>query len=290
MKITHAIDETRQARASLGHVALVPTMGALHDGHLSLIRLARQHADRVAVSIFVNPTQFAPHEDLEKYPRPIERDLQRCRDLGVDLVFNPDVPTIYPPYELPVEISVPAIGRILEGEHRPHFFGGVCQVVAKLFNIIQPQAAVFGQKDYQQLKVIEAMVTGLNMPIEILPGTTMRDPDGLAMSSRNVYLNADQRHRGLSLSKALHEAEQLIADGVMDPEQVESAMRQVLTAHDAAIDYAVVRDARSLQPVDTVNSQVEPVVCLIAAKIGPVRLIDNRVFGEAKGRRQKAEV
>jgi pantoate--beta-alanine ligase len=288
MQTTHTIDETRQARSSLGRLAIVPTMGALHEGHLSLIRLARQHADRVAVSIFVNPTQFAPHEDLDKYPRPIERDLDLCRQHAVDLVFNPGVETIYPPHELPVEINVPAIGSILEGEHRPQFFPGVCRVVAKLFNIVQPDAAVFGQKDYQQLKVIEAMVAGLNMPIEILAGPTLRDPDGLAMSSRNVYLDAGQRKRALSLSKALREAEQLIDDGVMDPQHIESAMRQVLRSHDANIDYAVVRDARSLQPVDTVNPDVEPVVGLIAAKIDHVRLIDNRVIGQAEGKRHKA--
>jgi len=278
MQVTHTIDETRQARRSLGRLAFVPTMGALHEGHLSLMRLARQHADHVAASIFVNPAQFAPHEDLDRYPRPIERDLDLCRDVGVDLVFNPPVEVIYPPRELPVEVNVPAIGSMLEGESRPRFFGGVCRVVAKLFNIVQPDAAVFGRKDYQQWKVIEAMVAGLNMPIDIVPGPTVRDPDGLAMSSRNVYLDDAQRKRGLSLSKALNEAEQVIRDGEMDPARIEQAMGQVLAAHDAKIDYAVVRDARTLQSVDTVNPAAEPVVCLIAAKIDHVRLIDNRVI------------
>jgi len=280
MIVTHTVQQTRQTRAKLGRTAFVPTMGALHEGHLSLMRLAREHADHVTASIFVNPAQFAPHEDLDQYPRPIERDLELCEQAGVDLVFNPNVDVIYPPHELPVDVNVPAIATMLEGEHRPQFFGGVCRVVAKLFNIVQPDVAVFGRKDYQQLKVIEAMVTGLNMPIQIVPGQTMRDLDGMAMSSRNVYLDADQRQRGLSLSKALREAEQLIADGVMEPQRIEQAMRQVLEAHGAVIEYAAVRHHHTLQPIDLVDTRREPVVCLIAARIDHVRLIDNRVIGE----------
>ena len=281
MIVTRHIDETRAARRPMGRLAFVPTMGALHEGHLSLMRLARQHADRLAVSIFVNPAQFAPHEDLEKYPRPIERDLELCRQTGVDLVFNPPAEVVYPPDELPVEINVPAIAGVLEGEHRPQFFGGVCRVVAKLFGIVQPDAAVFGMKDYQQLRVIEAMTAGLNLPIDIVPGPTVREPDGLAMSSRNVYLEGDQRRRGLALSKALREAEALIRDGVMAPDRVEHAMRQVLEAHRAEIDYAAVRHPQTLQPIDAINLDLEPVVCLVAAKIDRVRLIDNRLIAGA---------
>ncbi len=277
MIVTHTIDETRQRRAALGTVALVPTMGALHAGHLSLVRRAKQLADHVAVSIFVNPTQFAPHEDFEKYPRPIESDLAKCRAEGVDLVFNPTVDELYPPAVGAIELSVPELAQTLEGEFRPHFFGGVCRVVAKLLNVVRPDVACFGQKDYQQLRVIEAMTAGLCLPIRIEPCPTVRDDDGLALSSRNAYLDDKQRKRGLSLSMALAEAERAIADGETDPDEVEGAMRRVMATHDVRVDYAAVRHSKTLKPLDLINLALEPVVCLVAAHVDRVRLIDNRV-------------
>ncbi len=279
MIVSKTIADCRRHRAALGRVAFVPTMGALHEGHLSLIRRAKTLADAVVVSIFVNPAQFAPHEDLDKYPRPVEADLAACEKLGVDLAFNPGVDEIYPPDELPVSVEVPALGRILEGEHRPHFFGGVCRVVAKLFHIVQPDIACFGRKDYQQLKVIEAMVAGLAMPIRIEPCDTLREPDGLAMSSRNIYLDAAQRERALSLSHALKEAAAMIGRGATEPGLVERSMQQTMASHDVAVDYATVRDARTLGPIDAIDPAAAPVVLLVAGRVDRVRLIDNRVVG-----------
>jgi len=280
MNITRSIEDTRTARASLGRVAFVPTMGALHEGHLSLMRQARELGDHLVVSIFVNPAQFGEGEDLDQYPRPIERDLDLCRELGVDLVFNPEVDVIYPADELDVTIDVPGLSTVLEGAHRPGHFVGVCRVVAKLFSIVQPDVAVFGRKDYQQLKVIEAMTRGLCLPIEIVAGQTVREDDGLALSSRNQYLDAMQREQALSLSKALREAEQMIRDGVLEPQTIERAMRMQMQAHDVSVDYAAVRGAHDLCELDVINTQLMPVVCLVAGRVGQTRLIDNVVVGQ----------
>ncbi|GIW77426.1 MAG: hypothetical protein KatS3mg104_2489 [Phycisphaerae bacterium] len=193
MNVVETIEELRSARARLGVLGFVPTMGALHEGHLSLVRIAKQYARQVAVSIFVNPTQFGPREDFSKYPRPIEQDLDACRRAGVDLVFHPSPEQMYRPGLPQVVIDLPELTQPLEGRHRPGHFQGVCQVVAKLFNLMQPQYAIFGQKDFQQLRVIQAMTEALNFPITIVPGPTVRDPDGLAMSSRNQYLSPDER-------------------------------------------------------------------------------------------------
>jgi pantoate--beta-alanine ligase len=279
MIVTRTVDETRRARAGMGKVAFVPTMGALHEGHLSLIRRARELADHVAVSIFVNPTQFAPHEDLEQYPRPIEQDLRRCEELGVELVFNPGVAEMYPPNELAVSVEAPDLGRILEGEHRPHFFGGVCRVVAKLFNIVAPEVAVFGMKDFQQLRIVETMARGLKMPVEIIGEPTVREADGLAMSSRNVYLRPEQRRRALAISRSLEIARSSIEGGELNPEAIEPMMRHELEAHGLGVDYATVRDAWTLAPIEVIEPQRQPVVCLIAARVGGVRLIDNAPIG-----------
>lgn len=277
MKVVSTIVEARAKAAGGADLALVPTMGALHAGHVSLIQRGRELARRVAVSIFVNPTQFGPQEDFSRYPRPLERDLQMCREAGVDWVFVPQVDEIYPPDELEVAIDVPELTGVLEGAHRPGHFVGVCRVVAKLLTITLPQFACFGQKDYQQLKVIEAMTRGLCLPTQIVACPTLRDPDGLAMSSRNAYLAAEQRPHALALHKALDLAQRLIREGALAPEAVETAMRQELTAHNLRIDYAAVRDARTLGPVDLINPKLEPVVCLIAARLDNVRLIDNLV-------------
>ena len=279
MELTQTIDETRRLRRSLGELALVPTMGALHEGHLALIRRARELADKVAVSIFVNPTQFGPSEGLSEYPRPIERDLELCRAEGVDLVFHPDADEIYPPHETDVTVDVPALGGMLEGAHRPGHFVGVCRVCAKLFNIIQPQVACFGLKDYQQLLIIEAMVRGMCVPMRIERCATVREADGLALSSRNAYLEPDHRRRAVALHKSLVLAQRLVADGQSDPQIVEQAMQHELEAHRLAVDYAVVRSAHTLEALDAIHPSVTAAVCLVAARLDQVRLIDAVLIG-----------
>src|SRR4051812_46572458 len=193
MTVVKTIADARAERAKLGKLALVPTMGALHRGHLSLIEYAKQIAPFTAVSIFVNPTQFGPKEDYTKYPRPIEEDLDKCEQAGVDFVFMPSAEEMYPPGVPDVTVDLPGLTSVLEGKHRPGHFKGVCQVVAKLFNIVQPSVACFGQKAFQQRRVIEAMVQALDMPIDVTACPTLRDPDGLAMSSRNMYLSPEDR-------------------------------------------------------------------------------------------------
>lgn len=263
-----------RAEHAAGSLALVPTMGALHDGHLSLIELARQHADAVAVSVFVNPTQFGPHEDFDRYPRPIEDDLARCEAAGVDVVFNPTVDEVYPPDATPVEIVVPSLASMLEGATRPGHYAGVCRVCTKLFNIVQPDVAVFGQKDYQQLKIIEALVADLVLPMAIVAGETRRDPDGLALSSRNRYLDPAARERALGLSKALRQAGRMVDDGETDPVIIEAAMRHTMEAHQVAVDYAVVRHPEKLTELDAI---VGPAVALVAGRVDEVHLIDNAI-------------
>lgn len=273
MEVVRTIEAFRKMRGAMsGRVGFVPTMGALHAGHLSLTARAKELTDTVVVSVFVNPTQFAPHEDLAKYPRPIERDLDLCEQAGVAAVFNPPVEEIYPPGQAEAMIDVPEVSAILEGVHRPQFFGGVCRVVGKLFNIVQPDLACFGKKDYQQLCVVKAMVRSMCWPIEIVGCETRREDDGLAMSSRNVYLDADQRQRALGLSKALREAERLIRGGERDKWAIERAMTRVLQEHQLRIDYAEVKPA-DLQPGEVDWRQ--GAVCLIAAWCDQVRLIDN---------------
>jgi pantoate--beta-alanine ligase len=282
MWIARSVDECRRLRADLtGRVAFVPTMGALHEGHLSLMRGARQWADHVVVSIFVNPTQFAPHEDLERYPRPLEDDLRRCEDAGAAGVFCPSVEQMYPPGEPACAITVPALADMLEGEHRPHFFAGVCRVVMKLLNIVRPDVACWGQKDYQQYRVIDALSADLMLPVTHVLLATVREADGLAMSSRNVYLSAEQRTRALGLIKALRLARALVEEqGESDPRAIEDAMRQALEAHRLAVDYAAVRHPRTLAPLDCVEPALTGgVIALTAAHVDQVRLIDNMLLG-----------
>jgi pantoate--beta-alanine ligase len=283
MHITKTIEQTRRVCGSLGDIGFVPTMGALHAGHLSLVDHARTRARHVAVSIFVNPTQFGPQEDLAKYPRPLERDLELCRAAGVDVVFVPEVTEIYRPTELAVMVDVPELTGELEGAHRPGHFVGVCRVVAKLLSIVGPRVACFGMKDYQQLQVIHAMAAGLCMPVEIVACPTMREADGLAMSSRNVYLSAEDRPRALGLIKSLRLAQRLVGEGVLDPAAVERAMHDEMHAHHLTVDYATVRDARTLRRLDLINPSMEPVVCLVAGRIGSLRLLDNIVIGLGGG-------
>jgi pantoate--beta-alanine ligase len=279
MQVTGSVQHMRQTVRGGPAPALVPTMGALHAGHMALIERARQLAPRIVVSIFVNPTQFGPHEDFNRYPRPIDHDLEMCRQARVNTVFHPPVEEIYPPSELPATIDVPALSGILEGAHRPGHFAGVCRVVAKLLNIVQPSAACFGMKDYQQLRIIEAMVEALCLPVRIERCPTVREEDGLAMSSRNVYLDPVQRRHALGLSKALREAEHMIRAGETSPARVEAAMRQIIAAHHIELDYAVIRNAHTLKEIDLINPAVEPVTCLVAGRLGDIRLIDNVLMG-----------
>src|SRR5882672_2539329 len=213
MKVIHTINEARKARSKLDGLVLVPTMGALHAGHTSLMSIARRHGSNVGVSIFVNPSQFGPKEDFAKYPRPIEEDLKKCEKAGVDLVFNPSTEEMYREGVPDVFIDIPSLTSVLEGQKRPGHFKGVCQIVAKLFNVLTPNAAVFGQKDYQQLRVLSALVEALDWPIKIVPAPTVRDPDGMALSSRNQYLSPEDRQKALSINRALRAAEEQCKSG-----------------------------------------------------------------------------
>jgi pantoate--beta-alanine ligase len=254
-------------------------MGALHAGHASLMAEARRHADHVAVSIFVNPTQFGPKEDFHRYPRPIEDDLALCEQAGVDLVFHPSLEVMYPPGVPGGLVSVPVLASMLEGFHRPGHFAGVCQVVAKLFNIVGPQVACFGEKDFQQLAILTAMTRALDFPIDIIPCPTLREQDGLAMSSRNRYLSDDERKRGLSISRSLFQAARLVREGQTDARIIREAILNVL--NDAAglpqvttkLDYASIVDRNTLEEVDHVGEGGAQAV--VAMFVGKTRLIDN---------------
>jgi pantoate--beta-alanine ligase len=281
MWIAQSVQELRQRRRTLGgKVALVPTMGALHAGHVSLVSQARRLADHVLVSIFVNPAQFGPKEDFSRYPRPLEQDLAACRDAGVDGVFNPTVPEMYPAGIPAASLNVPDMAGELEGALRPGHFEGVCRVVLKLFNLVQPGVACFGQKDFQQLRIVQAMVADLNVPVDVIACPTVRESDGLAMSSRNVYLSADERKRAVGLSKALEEARLLVEkSGETDPAAVSAAMTQTMKAYHIEPDYAVVRHPVTLAKLDCIEPRLTGgVVALVAGRLGAVRLLDNALI------------
>jgi len=266
--------------------AFVPTMGALHEGHLALIRRAAGLGPPVIVSVFVNPTQFGPDEDFDRYPRDLESDVATARDAGAAAVFAPSVETMYPPGEATPAPPLPDVATKprLEDAHRPGHFAGVCQVVARLFDLVRPRYAVFGEKDYQQLKVIEAMVAAAKNDraessaparwheLEIVAHPTVREEDGLALSSRNAYLAPADRVRALGLFHALSQAKALASAG-RDVRRLEETMRAVLVRHRLDVDYAVVRDAGTLMPVEVIEDR--PLRGLIAARVGGVRLIDN---------------
>jgi pantoate--beta-alanine ligase len=276
MKVITTITEMRSLAESLRRegkrIGFVPTMGFLHEGHLSLMRAARQENDIVVASIFVNPAQFGPKEDLARYPRDAEGDRKKCESVGVDIVFTPSAEEMYP--EKPgVFVAVEGLSDILEGAIRPGHFRGVATVVAKLFHIVQPHRAYFGQKDYQQCAVIKRMKKGLDLDVEVAVLPTMREPDGLAMSSRNSYLNAEQRKKAACLFRALTAAEKLVRSGVREPEKVRQKMRAVMLAEkDVQIEYVEVSDPDTLEPIRTMQ---ERIVLLVAARIGTTRLIDN---------------
>jgi len=253
-------------------VALVPTMGALHEGHLSLVRLAQAQADRVVVSIFVNPTQFAPHEDLATYPRTFATDLAALKQLGADLVWAPPVEVMYPAgFSTRVAPEGPARAG-LEDKSRPHFFGGVATVVAKLFLQCLPDIAVFGEKDYQQLKVVTQMAKDLAIPVRVVPGRTVREPDGLALSSRNAYLTAAQRTAAPTLYRVLKDCAARIRRG----EAIDTVLaegRDAIARAGFVLDYLEARHAETLAPIRSVEDG--PIRLLVAAKLGTTRLIDN---------------
>jgi pantoate--beta-alanine ligase len=253
-------------------VGLVPTMGALHPGHLSLVEAARTENDYVVVSIFVNPTQFGPHEDLGRYPRPLERDLELCTRAGVDLVFHPDAAAMYPTgFRTFVEVT--GLQDVLCGASRPGHFRGVATVVLKLFNLVQPDRAYFGQKDGQQARLIRQMVRDLDVPVAVRVGPTVREPDGLALSSRNEYLEAGQRRQAAVLNQALREAEALIRAGERDAGVVRRALAdRVAQAPVAVLDYVAVVDADTLQAVERLQGDL---LLALAVKFGATRLIDN---------------
>ncbi|MCG6938837.1 MAG: pantoate--beta-alanine ligase [Gammaproteobacteria bacterium] len=272
-------EQTAMWRKNDERIAFVPTMGNLHDGHLSLVEIAHQHAVRVVVSIYVNPLQFAPGEDFASYPRTLEDDLKQLQMLGVDLVFTPDTQIVYPNGDQQnTFVQVPKLSDILEGEFRPGFFTGVCTVVLKLFNMVQPDCAVFGEKDFQQLLVVRQMVNDLDLPVEIIAGAIKREADGLAMSSRNNYLNSADRATSRYLSKALAFCRQQIDRGVNVDEAEKNAVA-TLQKQGFIVDYVTLREAERLEKVSpadiTANTEL---VILAAAKLGNTRLIDNVRF------------
>lgn len=257
-------------------LGLVPTMGALHEGHLSLMRQAKQSCDDCVATIFVNPTQFAAGEDLDQYPRPLEQDLTLLESVGVDAVFLPTETIMYPE-GFGTHVTPPPIALPLEGRSRPDHFRGVTTVVMKLFQIIPAQRAFFGQKDFQQLRVIEDMTRDLNVPTEIVRCEIVRDPDGLAMSSRNRYLSEDQRRRGRSLSRALARAESLFQSGQEQVHEIEAAMRSEMRECDS-IDYAVIVNQSTLTAPEDGLVRNGHCVALLAARLGSTRLIDNQIL------------
>jgi pantoate--beta-alanine ligase len=256
-------------------VGLVPTMGALHEGHLSLARCSQEECDATVATIFVNPMQFGPNEDLSKYPRTLNADLEKLATCGVRWVFVPDPDSIYPP-DYATDVTVRGVAEPLEGECRPGHFQGVATIVLKLFNMAGTDVAYFGQKDYQQAAVISRMAEDLNVPIEVRVCPIIREPDGLAMSSRNAYLDVDARQRALVLIRSLRLAERMIADGERDAATIHAAIkREIETAEDAKIDYIALADPGTLAPVDRIDG---PLVAVLAVVIGGTRLIDNVVL------------
>jgi pantoate--beta-alanine ligase len=253
-------------------IGFVPTMGALHDGHRSLIQAARLQCDALVVSIFVNPTQFAPTEDLTKYPRPIAKDHALCRAEGVDVCFEPTARAMYPE-GFQTTVTVPALARRWEGAARPHHFSGVATVVTKLFGMVQPHLAWFGRKDYQQAALVRQLVNDLNLDVAILVRPTVRERDGLAMSSRNVYLRPDERRMAPLLFRSLQAGRQMIEGGKSDVATIERTMQQTIEQEPAIhVEYLAVCDPDSLEPLSAVAARA---VLLGAIRIGSIRLIDN---------------
>jgi pantoate--beta-alanine ligase len=284
VKLIRSVKEMQEAAATAKRggrrIALVPTMGALHEGHAALIRKGREQGAAVAVSIYVNPTQFGPQEDFKQYPRDLDKDSTVCVRESVDVVFAPYDAEMYEggahSHQATTWVEETALTKRLEGERRPGHFRGVCTVVAKLFNIVQPDVALFGHKDYQQLKVVQRMVRDLRYPIEIVSAPTVREPDGLAVSSRNEYLNPEERAQATVLWKALNIAREKFNEGEHNAHRLETAMmRTVQFGPFARLDYAEIADAETLEPVHEVQRGN---VALLAVHIGKTRLVDNLVL------------
>jgi len=280
MKIISDIQELRDHLRGQNRASFVPTMGNLHEGHLSLMRLARQHGDPVVASIFVNRLQFGPNEDFDSYPRTMQADIEKLEKEGVYILFAPTERDLYPqPQEYRVD-PPQQLGDILEGEFRPGFFKGVCTVVLKLFSCVQPKVAVFGKKDYQQLMIIRQMAKQFALPVDIVPGETIRADDGLALSSRNGYLSTAERAEAPELMKILKEVRQRVLDlNVRDANslsEIEKAAVASLTGRGWNPDYIAIRQQSDLAPASNESLQAgEPLVILTAAKLGKTRLIDN---------------
>jgi pantoate--beta-alanine ligase len=277
LKVVHTIEELRDQLRGQLRVSFVPTMGNLHEGHLALMKLARQHGDPVVASIFVNRLQFGPNEDFERYPRTLQDDIAKLeRDRNVYVLFAPDERELYPePQSYRVQ-PPQALGDILEGEHRPGFFGGVSTVVLKLFSCVQPRVAVFGKKDYQQLMVIRNMCRQFQLPVDILAHETVRADDGLALSSRNAYLQKAERKEAPQLFALLQSMQSKLRAGQHDVEQLAMEATAILAKRGWQVDYIAVRRQRDLhQPSVAEVAAGEPLVALAAAKLGVTRLIDN---------------
>jgi len=279
MRIIESIAEMQQAaegwRCDGKRIGLVPTMGYLHEGHLELMRSLRPQCDILVISIFVNPAQFAPNEDFERYPRDLERDIRLASAVGVDIGFIPEVAEIYPEgyqtYVTVTEVAAPLCGR-----SRPIFFRGVATVVAKLFHMVKPHVAVFGEKDFQQLVTVRRMVQDLDMEVEIIGHPTVREADGLAMSSRNAYLTPEQRPKAVRLNQSLKRAQALVQGGEQAGEVILNKVREVLDEdNDVRIDYAELCDPATLQPVTRVEG---PTLLALAVHVGVARLIDNAIL------------
>ncbi len=283
MEFTRTIQSVRKlvnaTRAEGKKIGFVPTMGALHIGHVSLIEAAVQQTDFVIVSIFVNPTQFGPAEDFDKYPRPFDKDMEICRKKGVDIIFAPTPEEMYPGENL-TWVNVEKLTEPLCGQFRPGHFRGVTIVCAKLFNIVTPDIAFFGQKDAQQAIVIKRMVADLNMPLEIAVCPTIREPDGLAVSSRNQYLTEQQRKDATLIFKSLQKCREMIEAGVTDTKEIIGQMRKILNQIPSAkIEYISIVNAETLESIDQVSGKI---LAAVAVKIGSTRLIDNILVDSTK--------
>ncbi|MDK2838732.1 MAG: pantoate--beta-alanine ligase [Thermosipho sp. (in: thermotogales)] len=278
MKVIEKIEDmkkiSKEILESKKTIGFVPTMGFLHEGHLSLVKAAKSENDITIVSIFVNPTQFGPNEDYNNYPRDLERDLSMLKDMEVDYVFVPSVEEMYPD-SFSTYVEEIKLSRFLCGASRPGHFRGVCTVVTKLFNIVKPTRAYFGQKDAQQFRVLRRMVRDLNMDVELVEMPIVREPDGLALSSRNTYLNDEERKEAVRLYKSLLRAKELIESGEKDVEIIKNEMKKILTHPLLRIDYIEIVDEENLEPVEKIDRRV---IIAIAVFVGRARLIDNMII------------
>ena len=280
MRVVSTVAELREARQDFPNLGFVPTMGFLHEGHISLVRAAKARMGAVAVSIFVNPTQFAPTEDLSRYPRDLDRDLTLLSEAGCDLVFTPGADEVYPA-GFSTRVEVDGVTSPLEGAVRPGHFSGVATVVLKLFNMVQPDAAWFGQKDAQQCAVLRRMAADLDLPVEIVVAPTVREADGLAMSSRNVYLGSEDRAAAVVLIRALTAAEAAFETGERDADGLRALMTSLLQGEPRGVpDYVSIADPDTLQELQTVDER--GAVASLAVRFGKTRLIDNLLLGDAR--------